>query len=135
MDINKSHKHNHLGFQTLVELYGCPSNLIDDPQLVEKQLLDLTKVLDFSIVKSVIHHFSPIGVSGVIVIKESHIAIHTWPEYNYVAIDFFTCNQKYDLQEGIAFLKEHFKAEKIEVKSVHRGPINEITQFNHTLAQ
>jgi S-adenosylmethionine decarboxylase proenzyme len=135
MEDNTNHNNNHLGFQTLIELYGCPSELIDDPGRVEKILLDLTEVVNFNVVKSVIHHFSPIGVSGVIVIKESHIAIHTWPEYNYVAIDFFTCNQQYDLQEGIAFLQQEFLAEKIEVKSIHRGPVNEIKKFNHSLTK
>lgn len=119
-----------LGYQTLIELYGCPSELIDDQDLAQKILLDLTDVVELTVVNSVIHHFSPIGVSGVIVIEESHIAIHTWPEYNYVAIDFFTCNQQYDIEEGIEYLRTHFQAKKIEVKEVHRGAVDAIKNFN-----
>ena len=119
-----------LGYQTLIELYGCPADLIDDPELVKKILLDLTEVVHLTVVNSLIHHFSPIGVSGVIVIEESHIAIHTWPEFNYVAIDFFTCNQQYDIREGIEYLREHFKAEKVEVKEVRRGSVEEIRTLN-----
>jgi S-adenosylmethionine decarboxylase proenzyme len=120
----------YLGYQTLIELYGCPSELIDDENIVKKILLNLADVVELTVVNSLIHHFSPIGVSGVIVIEESHIAIHTWPEYNYVAIDFFTCNQQYDLKNGIEFLRENFKAKEVEVKEVHRGSVQKINNFH-----
>ncbi len=119
----------HLGYQTMVELYGCDRNLIDDEQIVEKILLELTDLIQLTVVNSVIHHFSPIGVSGVVVIEESHVAIHTWPEHNYVAIDFFTCNEQYDVTKGIAFLKEKFKAEQVETKEITRGSLNTISRI------
>ena len=117
----------YLGYQTLVELYGCDANLIDNENIVERILLELTELVGFTVVKSVIHHFSPIGVSGVIVIQESHISIHTWPEYNYVAIDFFTCNKRYNIDDSISFMVKEFKASHSEIKEIKRGSLEEIS--------
>lgn len=119
----------HLGYQTMVELYGCDRHLIDDEQIVERILLELTDLIQLTVVNSVIHHFSPIGVSGVVVIEESHVAIHTWPEHNYVAIDFFTCNEQYDISKGVTFLKEKFKAKQVEMKEITRGSLNTINSI------
>jgi len=110
-----------LGFQTLIELTGCNSAKINNVKLVEKTLLQAAKLANLSVVNTTIHHFSPIGVSGVIVIKESHIAIHTWPEYNYIALDFFTCNASYCLDKAINYIKEVFEATKIEQQLIKRG--------------
>lgn len=117
-----------LGHQTYVELYGCPYDLIDDEKLIEGILLDVTKIIGLTVVNSTIHHFSPIGVSGIVVIKESHIAVHTWPEYNYVALDFFTY-QKYDVSEGIKFISQKLKATKHIIKNIDRGSIAEISKL------
>ncbi len=120
---------SYLGNQTLVELYGCPAVLINDKVLVEKLLLEVTEIIGLTVVNSTIHHFSPIGVSGVVVIKESHISIHTWPEYNYVALDFFTY-QKYEVQEGINYLSSKLKAAEVKIKKITRGSVRTITKVN-----
>ncbi|MEE9438198.1 MAG: adenosylmethionine decarboxylase [Saprospiraceae bacterium] len=120
----------HLGHQTLVELYGCPEDIIDDKNKVESILVELANLIDLTIVNTTIHHFSPIGVSGVVVVQESHITVHTWPEHNYVAIDFFTCNVRYDINKGVAFLKEKLKAKKVEINEIQRGPLDKIKTFN-----
>ena len=120
-----------LGFHTLIELHGCDAKKINDTALVEKTLLEAAEIASLSVVNTTIHHFNPIGVSGVIVIKESHIAIHTWPEYKYVALDFFTCNESYELTEALAYIKTMFEAEIMELKEVKRGTINQLTpSFN-----
>ena len=120
---------SYLGNQTLVELYGCPAVLINDKVLVEKLLLEVTEIIGLTVVNSTIHHFSPIGVSGVVVIKESHISIHTWPEYNYVALDLFTY-QKYEVQEGINYLSSKLKAAEVKIKKITRGSVRTITKVN-----
>ena len=125
----------HLGFQTLVELYGCSADLIDNEKLVEKILLELTDIVELTVVNSVIHHFSPIGVSGVVVIEESHVAVHTWPEYNYVAIDFFTCNIQYDIKKGITFLKARFGAKRVEINEIKRGSMDTIQSIQSNKKQ
>jgi S-adenosylmethionine decarboxylase proenzyme len=94
-------------------------------------LLEAANILNFTVVNTTIHSFSPIGISGVIVIEESHIAIHTWPEYNYVAIDFFTCNTDkiLNLEAGVAWLKDQFESEYFNVKEVQRGNLEDIQRY------
>jgi len=118
-----------LGFQTTIDFYGCNTSKINATNFIEEVLVKAAKMMNLTVVKSIIHSFSPIGVSGVVVIKESHLAIHTWPEYNYVALDFFTCNQSYELNDGIEWLKKMFEAEKMEISSEKRGNINKALQF------
>jgi S-adenosylmethionine decarboxylase proenzyme len=73
-----------------------------------------------AIVKSIYHHFSPYGVSGVTVIAESHIAIHTWPEKSFAAIDIFSCSE-IEVGETIKFIVERFKPKESEIKEILRG--------------
>ncbi len=122
-----------LGYQVAVDFYGCSSEQINSCRFIEESLLKAAKIMSLSVVTTTIHEFSPIGVSGVIVIEESHIAIHTWPEHNYVAIDFFTCNQSYNLKEGIDWLANVFSAQKITQTEGRRGDISEIQKY--TLAK
>lgn len=110
-----------LGYHTLIELYDCNKQTINNTLIVEQTLLEAAKIANLSVVNSVIHEFNPIGVSGVVVIKESHISVHTWPEHNYVALDFFTCNHSYALEKAIAFIKTTFEAQTIEIKTIIRG--------------
>ena len=117
-----------LGYHTLIELYNCNPTKINNTKLVEETLLKAAEIANLSVVKSTIHHFNPIGVSGVVVIKESHIAIHTWPEYNYVALDFFTCNTSYNLESAIDYIYTIFEAKSIEQKEIKRG--EKATQVN-----
>jgi S-adenosylmethionine decarboxylase proenzyme len=123
----KNKPESFLGHQTHVELYGCPSELIDDEVLIEKILLEVTNIIGLTVVNSTIHHFSPIGVSGIVVIEESHLAIHTWPEYNYVAIDFFTY-QKIEIDNGIDYIRKKLKASSHELNVLKRGAISKITK-------
>ena len=120
---------NALGFQTTIDFYGCDTDKINSKEFIEEVLVEAAKKMNLTVVKTTIHSFSPIGVSGVIVIQESHLAIHTWPEYNYVALDFFTCNQAYELTDGINWLKEKFEAEKMEISSEKRGNIKKALKF------
>ncbi len=118
-----------LGHQTTVDFYGCTAEQIESCAFIETVLLEAARMLKLTVVNTTIHAFSPIGVSGVIVIEESHIAVHTWPEHNYVAIDFFTCNTSYDLSHGLEWLKAQFKAAYFKVKEIKRGDLEEIQQY------
>ncbi|OEK09391.1 S-adenosylmethionine decarboxylase proenzyme [Flavivirga aquatica] len=118
-----------LGHQTTVDFYGCKSDKISSCQFIEDTLLKAARILNLTVVNTTIHSFSPIGVSGVIVIEESHIAIHTWPEHNYIAIDFFTCNKSYNLKKGLEWLKEEFKAERLSQEVIKRGSLKNIEDF------
>ena len=82
---------NALGRHILVEFIGCNSEILNDVSIIEKSMVDAAQDAGATVINSTFHHFSPFGVSGVVVIQESHLAIHTWPEYQYAAVDLFTC--------------------------------------------
>jgi len=117
----------YLGKHYLLELYDCPAALLSDPIFIDKKMNEAAHAMEATIVESNFHHFNPLGVSGVIIIKESHLTIHTWPEYGYAAIDIFTCGKIY-MENGIDFLKEAFKAKSSETKKLGRGAAHKFTQ-------
>ncbi len=80
-----------LGRHILVEYYQCNADILNNQNLVENYMVEAAKSTGSTVVNSSFHKFSPHGVSGVVVIAEAHLAIHTWPEYNYAAVDLFTC--------------------------------------------
>ena len=110
-----------LGLQIILELKGCRYELLDDEILIEGALKEAARVAGAHIIGSQFHKFSPHGVSGIVVISESHITIHTWPEYGYAAIDVFTCGDGLDKEAAISCLKTHFKPDHVTVKEMKRG--------------
>ncbi len=110
-----------LGRQILVEFYDCDSASINDVEFIEQSMLDATKAANATIISHNFHKFSPYGVSGVVVIAESHVAIHTWPEYNYAAVDIFTCGDTIDPWAIQEFLKDAFRSGNISSMEMKRG--------------
>ena len=76
-----------LGRHLLLELYNCDTSLLNDTKRIEAALVEAARLVGATIIDTSFHHFSPYGVSGVVIIAESHITVHTWPEYNYAAVD------------------------------------------------
>ncbi len=116
-----------LGKQLLGEFMGCKADL-DDVPAIKKMMEDAALFSNATIVDSVFHHFSPWGVSGVVVIAESHLAIHTWPEYEYAAVDVFTCGDTVNPWDALNFLKKAFRAEQTSIKEVTRGNFDLISK-------
>lgn len=100
-----------LGRHLIVEYTGCNRNILDDARLIEEHMNKAAQAAGATIIQSVFHQFSPQGVSGVVVIAESHISIHTWPEYGYAAVDFFTCGESVDPRKAQEYMKEKLQAE------------------------
>jgi S-adenosylmethionine decarboxylase len=110
-----------LGRQILVEYYDCNSDSLNDVEFIETSLIEATRASNATIIAHNFHKFSPYGVSGVVVIAESHVAIHTWPEYNYAAVDIFTCGDTIDpwiIQEQ---LKKAFASRNTSSMEMKRG--------------
>ena len=80
-----------LGRHLLAEFYNCESGVLNDPEQIERLMNEAARLSGATVVQSVFHVFSPHGVSGVVVVEESHLAVHTWPEYGYAAVDYFSC--------------------------------------------
>lgn len=110
-----------LGKQILVEFYDCESAHINDVEYIEEAMLGATKAAHATIISHNFHKFSPYGVSGVVVIAESHVAIHTWPEYNYAAVDIFTCGDTIDPWIIQEYLKDAFSSQNVSSMEMKRG--------------
>jgi len=110
-----------LGRQILVEFYDCDESKINDVTYIENSLIQATKASNATIISHNFHKFSPYGVSGMVVIAESHVAIHTWPEYNYCAVDIFTCGDTIDPWVIQEHLKEYFESKNVSSMEMKRG--------------
>ena len=115
-----------LGKHLLIEYYGCDSKILKNTSLIEKYMIEAARVAQATIVESVFHTFNPWGVSGVIIIEESHLAIHTWPEYKYAAVDLFTCGITIKPWNAFKLLEEKLKAERYDLTEISRGVADKI---------
>ena len=110
-----------LGRHILVEFYECNPDILNDEIYIEQEMLEGARKAKATIINSNFHKFSPHGVSGVIVIAESHIAIHTWPEYQYAAVDIFTCGETIDPWIIYKHLEEKFESRSSSRLELKRG--------------
>jgi spermidine synthase len=116
-----------LGNHILVEFMNCDPHVMNDVAAIERDMVGAAQKAGATVINSTFHHFSPYGVSGVVVIQESHLAIHTWPEYGYAAVDLFTCGE---MNAWISFdhLKECFGAKSYSAIEMKRGSVNLLTR-------
>lgn len=110
-----------LGRHIIVEYYDCNPALMNDVSYIERSMELAAEESGATIINSTFHHFSPYGVSGVVVIQESHLAIHTWPEYGYASVDLFTCGGSVDPWVAYRELKEAFEAAHGSAVELSRG--------------
>jgi S-adenosylmethionine decarboxylase proenzyme len=104
----------------LVELTGCDAGALNDLEALRGLLWRAVEAAGATPVAEVFHPFSPHGVTGVVVIEESHLSIHTWPETGYAAVDFYTCGEA-ELDRAVALLADGLGAARSEVLEVQRG--------------
>jgi len=116
-----------LGNHILVEFMRCDPNIMNDVSAIERDMVEAARKAGATVINSTFHHFSPYGVSGVVVIEESHLAIHTWPEYGYAAVDLFTCGEM-DAWISFDYLKECFKSASYSAIEMKRGSKNLLTR-------
>lgn len=121
----------HLGRHLLAEFFDCNSNLLNHLALIEQTMKEAALKCGATIVQSCFHHFSPFGVSGVVVIAESHLAIHTWPEHGYASVDLYTCGDQCDPEVAFDYLREKFLAGHANYVALHRGFLDNETQQVH----
>ena len=115
-------KKSGLGIHLIADYYGCDFERVNSPEFLEETLLEAVSVAGATLVQSVVHQFSPQGITAVAVVEESHFSIHTWPEFGYVAVDVFTCgNCSGELAEEVFHRK--LKAKSKEIQWIHRGQL------------
>ncbi len=112
---------NALGQHLLIDLYGCDPAVLDDVERVRDLMVGAATQLGATIVAEFHHKFQPYGVSVVVVIAESHLSVHTWPEYRYAAVDVFTCSQDLSPSDVLEFIVSGFRAEAVTTMEVKRG--------------
>jgi len=112
---------NALGRHLLIELFDCDLDAINNLDAVKATLIEAAKRAQATIVDVVFHEFNPYGISGVVVIAESHLSIHTWPEYRYAAVDIFSCGDILQPEVAANYLVEQFGAERTSIVEMQRG--------------
>ena len=123
-----------LGRHILVEFFGCEPQVMNDVAKIETAMVDAAAKAGATVINSTFHHFSPYGVSGVVVIQESHLAIHTWPEYGYAAVDLFTCGDSVDPWISFDYLKDEFHARNYSALEMRRGSLAQLERLDFDLA-
>lgn len=109
-----------LGRHIILELFDCDVELLSDLEAVKAALVEAARRAEATIVTMSFHEFNPFGISGIIVITESHLSIHTWPEHRYAAVDIFSCG-RLKPDAAVHYLIERFAAERVCVVNLHRG--------------
>ena len=114
------------GRHLIIDLWGCQQ--LDNLSFIERTLRDAAKIAGATLLHIHLHHFTPNGgVSGVAVLAESHISIHTWPERGYAALDIFMCGNTQP-KKAVELLKQQFQPQRIEISTHLRGIIKESTE-------
>lgn len=110
-----------LGRHLVIDLYGCDSKLLASVGKVQDIVIAAAKATRATILDVVSRAFKPQGVSSIVVIAESHLAIHTWPEHRFASVDIYTCGGTVDPWKAGPILKKRFKAKKITTLELKRG--------------
>ena len=109
-----------LGRHLLAEYYGCNQETLNDETKLNGLLLGAAEAAGVRVIDSIRHSFSPVGVTCVVAIEESHLSLHTWPEAGYAAADFFTCGDGMP-DKAHRFIAEGLEADRTEILTLRRG--------------
>lgn len=115
----------NIGTHYIIELWDC--NNLNSEEITKKALNDAVIASNATLLQLMVHGFAPQGVTGVAVIEESHISIHTWPELGYAAVDIFTCGTKVNPEAAIKVFKEAYDPQNVQCMQIVRGLVNQRT--------
>ncbi|QSH42594.1 adenosylmethionine decarboxylase [Lentisphaerota bacterium ZTH] len=108
-----------------IEYYDCDAELLADSVRMENVFIEAAKASGATVLGTNFHAFEPQGVSGFVVIAESHFSVHAWPEHDYAAVDIFTCGDSIDFEKAVDTLREGMKAGNVIISGVmNRGIIS-----------
>lgn len=122
-----------IGEHYIVEASGCDPEIIGNVEKMQDILVKAAQKANVKIWAVSFHRFPPNGVSGVIVISESHISIHTWPEHRYVALDIYTCGEYSNPEEAVNYALQQFRAENVHISEITRGIEEGDKLFYHSI--
>ena len=108
------------GRHVLVELHGCNGRRLDSVSCVVEALQAAARRIEATVVSQASHRYTPQGVTAILLIAESHLSVHTWPEEGYAAVDLYTCGQL-DPRPAVEEIRKRLEAERCELWEVARG--------------
>lgn len=108
-----------LGRHLIIELWE--SKLLNSAEAVERGIRDCVAAIEGTLLDLRVITFPVHGITGFAVISESHVAVHTWPEHGYAAVDIFTCNLEANVEAGIEALRRHLLPRRVQMMEVRRG--------------
>lgn len=111
-----------IGRHLVLEMWGC-SNL-NSPDVAEQALHEMIVACNLTLLDLKVYPFSPVGVTGMAIVSESHLVIHTWPEHGYAAVDLFTCGEFREPDLALPVLKKHFTPQRVHVMEITRGQLD-----------
>ena len=114
-----------LGKHIISELSLCDNEKLKDLKFIEKILVKAVEVANCTLLKKAFYKFGENGISGVVILSESHISIHTWPEYNYAAIDIYTCGNDAHPERAYEYIKEQLESQYVKVSIMDRGDVQD----------
>ncbi len=109
-----------LGMHLVAEIYFSDPSVLNDEEKIREALIDASIAGNMTVINTSSHKFSPHGVTALVLLAESHISIHTWPEHGYAAIDIFACG-KGEPEKSLARLKELLPVSDFKVLKINRG--------------
>ncbi len=116
-----------MGTHLVVDGWGAPAELLNNPEAIRQSIIEAIAVGKATLIDLCVHQFSPHGVTATATLAESHIAIHTWPEYGYFAADLFFCGEGEPV-EAMKFLQLALQATQVKMTEFERGfplpPVN-----------
>ena len=110
-----------LGVHLLLDLENCNENILNDLDIIKQTLISAAQKSGARIMGETFHKFTPVGVTGIVSIAESHISIHTWPEFNYAAVDIFTCNKKFISAKAVELIIDMLECQDSDTREIKRG--------------
>ncbi len=120
-----------LGCHIVAELSLCEPELLADLDGVKQAMVESAEVANAEVREVAFHRFIPHGVSGVVVIAESHLSIHTWPEIGYAAVDIYTCGSHTSPMKALEYLSKKFLCKQMHTTTIARGYLTGQGAFGH----
>lgn len=120
-----------LGCHIVAEMSLCDPEILTNLDGVQQAMVEAAEVANAEVREIVFHRFIPHGVSGVVVIAESHLSIHTWPEIGYAAVDIYTCGSHTDPMVALEYLSKKFRCKRMATTTISRGMLNGHGAFGH----
>lgn len=113
---------HYAGIHLIAEFWG--GKIVEDKRELKNILVQAARESKSTALGVKVHKFLPQGIAGVVLLAESHISFHSWPEKKYAAVDIFTCGKNTDPFKALKYLRAEFQPKRVKVKEIKRGKEN-----------